>query len=62
MIWTDIKEKKAENGNNVLVFYKTETGRNLILIAAYFGKHELEANGDAFGDAMVIICSVTTES
>jgi len=42
MNWIDIKHKKPKNGKNILVFYKTETGRNLILIAAYFGKHELE--------------------
>ncbi|RLA17869.1 MAG: hypothetical protein DRQ62_14480 [Gammaproteobacteria bacterium] len=50
MTWINIKEKTPENGKNILVFYKTETGRNIMLIAAYFGKHELESNNDAFGD------------
>ena len=50
MDWIDISKQKPENGNDVLVFYKTETGRKVILLAAYYGTHELESNDDAFGD------------
>ena len=50
MKWIDIKEQGPEHGKNVLVFYKTEIGRDLILISAYFGKYELRSNDDDFGD------------
>jgi len=50
MNWIEITKKRPENGKNVLVFYKTGTGRNIILMAAYYGKHELESHDDSFGD------------
>ena len=51
MTWIDIKEKKPENGKNILVFYKDDNFKHdVVLIAAYFGQYELEAASDAFGD------------
>lgn len=47
--WIDIKNKKPENGVNVLVAYKFEN-RSCISLANFAGKYELEADNEAFGD------------
>jgi len=58
--WMDIDKVRPENGRDVLVSYKADGGRNVVLIAAYFGRYELECNNDSFGDD-VDYCSRTDE-
>ena len=47
--WIDITKKRPKNGKDVLVYYKEDSNRSIVFIAAYFGRYELECNDDSFG-------------
>ena len=49
MKWIDLKKERPKNGIDVLVAYKFEN-RNCISLANFAGKHELEADDEAFGN------------
>ena len=52
MKWKIIKDENIENGKNVLICYKDNSGKRVIVIAAYFGQYELEACDDNMGDTL----------